>query len=91
LREITIDSHPTQEELDALRIFNHPIWSKGVSEFQWTFNELEVCYFLEGEAIVIPNGGEPIRINRGDLVTFPQGLSCSCKIVKDVKKHFRFG
>ncbi|RMF70410.1 MAG: DUF861 domain-containing protein [Alphaproteobacteria bacterium] len=28
--------------------------------------------------------GEPVTIGKGDLVTFPKGMSCTCK-------HYRFG
>ena len=37
-----------------------------------------------------PEGGEPVAVAAGDLVTFPRGMSCTWKIRKDVKKHYRF-
>ena len=41
--------------------------------------------------MVTPEGGEPVKVGKGDLVTFPTGMSCTWKIRKDVKKHYRFG
>jgi uncharacterized protein len=35
--------------------------------------------------------GETAQVGKGDLVTFPEGLSCTWKISQDVKKHYRFG
>jgi uncharacterized cupin superfamily protein len=28
-------------------------------------------------------------MKKGDLVTFPEGMSCTWKIRKDVKKHYK--
>ncbi|MEM8779574.1 MAG: cupin domain-containing protein, partial [Cyanobacteria bacterium P01_G01_bin.49] len=47
--------------------------------------------FLEGEVIVTPDEGEPVSMGKGDLVTFPAGMSCTWKICSDVKKHYKFG
>ncbi|MBC6472999.1 MAG: cupin domain-containing protein [Hormoscilla sp. GM102CHS1] len=46
---------------------------------------------LAGEVIVTPDGGEPVQFCQGDLVTFPAGMSCTWKILQDVKKHYQFG
>ncbi|NEQ19377.1 MAG: DUF861 domain-containing protein [Microcoleus sp. SIO2G3] len=35
------------------------------------YNSQETCYFLEGDVIVTPNGGHPVQMGKGDLVTFP--------------------
>jgi hypothetical protein len=40
---------------------------------------------------VVPDGGEPVRMGKGDLVTFPRGMSCTWKITRPVKKHYTFG
>ena len=88
---IAIQSNPTQEHLDQLGVFNWSIWTKEVSEFPWTYDEAETCYFLAGEVIVTPDGGEPLNMGKGDLVTFPAGMTCTWKITSPVKKHYRFG
>lgn len=89
--EIKIESQPTTERLQELSVFNWSIWTKEVSEFPWTYDESETCYFLAGEVTVTPDGGEPVTMGKGDLVTFPAGMSCTWKITSDVKKHYKFG
>lgn len=65
--------------------------TKEVSVFPWIYDEREMCYLLEGEVIVTPEGGAPVRIGKGDLVTFPAGMSCTWDIRVAVRKHYRFG
>ena len=88
---INIQSQPSEQQLNQLGVFSWPIWTKEVSEFPWTYDEQETCYFLTGEVTVIPDGGQPVTMGKGDLVTFPQGMSCTWKITSPVKKHYNFG
>ncbi|MGE5656412.1 MAG: cupin domain-containing protein [Actinomycetota bacterium] len=90
-KTIQIERQPSQKQLEQLGVFSWPIWSKEVSEFPWVYEEEETCYLLAGDVIVTPDGGEPIQFGKGDLVTFPAGMSCTWKIVKDVRKHYCFG
>jgi uncharacterized cupin superfamily protein len=62
-----------------------------VSIFPWHYDRAETCCLLEGEVIVTPDDGEPVRIGAGDLVTLPAGLSCTREVRADVRKHYRFG
>jgi uncharacterized protein len=88
---INVERQPTSDRLKELGVSEWGIWEKEVSEFPWTYGDRETCYFLEGEVTVIPNGGEPVEMGKGDLVTFPAGISCVWKITKAVKKHYIFG
>ncbi len=63
---------------------------KEVSKFPWTYDYQETCYFLEGDVIVTPDGGQSVKMGKGNLVTFPAGMSCTWEITKDVKKHYYF-
>lgn len=67
-----------------------PIWTKEVSVFDWNYDEKEVCLFLEGE-VTVKTPFETVSFGKGDLVTFPQGLSCTWQITKPVRKHYKFG
>jgi len=91
ISRITIERQPTQERLHELKVSSWSIWTKEVSEFPWTYDEQEICYILEGDVVVTPDGGEPVEFTKGDLVTFPAGMSCTWNIRSDVKKHYRFG
>lgn len=88
---IKIVRSPDPAQLEAAGVFQWAIWTKEVSEFPWTYDEPETCYFLEGDVIVTPAGGEPVRVGKGDLVTFPAGMSCTWNILQDVRKHYQFG
>lgn len=88
---IRIEQNPDAAYLIALGVLSWPIWTKEVSTFPWTYDEKEVCCLLDGEVIVTPDGGEPVRIGKGDLVTFPAGMSCTWDIRAPVRKHYRFG
>jgi uncharacterized protein len=88
---IKVDHNPTAKLLADRNLTSWPIWEKEVSEFPWHYDERETCYLLEGDVIVTPDGGEPVRFGKGDLVTFPQGMSCKWKVLEPVRKHYRFG
>jgi uncharacterized cupin superfamily protein len=88
---IKIESNPTRERLEAMGVFDWPIWTKEESEFPWTYQETETCYLLEGEVEVIPDSGDSVHFGKGDLVTFPAGMSCHWRITRAVRKHYTFG
>ncbi len=91
MSQIKIEKDPSQEKLEQLDVKGWPIWSKEKSEFPWTYDCDETCYILEGKVTVTPDGGQPVEINKGDLVTFPNGMSCTWKIEQDIRKHYNFG
>jgi uncharacterized cupin superfamily protein len=61
-----------------------------VSKFPWHYDAEETCYILEGEVVVTPDGGEEVTVGEGDLVTFPEGMSCTWEVRKPIRKHYRF-
>jgi uncharacterized cupin superfamily protein len=91
MSEVKVERNPDEKRLEELGVSGWPIWEKEVSEFPWRYDAEETCYFLEGDVVVTPEGGEPVQVGRGDLVTFPEGMSCTWRIGKDVKKHYQFG
>ena len=42
------------------------------------------------EFITARRDGKPVQIEKGDLVTFPKGMSCTWKIVQSIRKHYAF-
>ena len=87
---IKIQHNPPPHLLDELGVTDWGIWEKEISEFPWSYDATETCYFLQGDVIVTPTDGEPVQMGKGDLVTFPKGMSCRWDIRQDVKKHFTF-
>ena len=88
---ITIEHNPAPAKLEVMGVFDWPVWSKEESTFPWTYDQKETCYFLEGEVVVTPDGGEPVEMGQGDLVIFPAGMSCKWEIRSPVTKHFDIG
>ena len=80
-----------KEELEELNVFSWPIWEKERSKFDWSYDERETCYILEGEVEVETKDGEKVEFGPGDLVRFPKGLECVWNVKKPVRKHYNFG
>jgi uncharacterized cupin superfamily protein len=90
MSEIKIVRKPAEAALAKQGVRSWPIWTKEVSEFPWTYDSAETCFFLEGDVLVTPDGGEPVQVGAGDLVTFPKGLSCTWRVRRPVRKHYSF-
>jgi len=91
MSKITVEHNPDTSRLTALGVSSWPTWSKEVSTFPWTYSEQEVAYVLEGEVVVTPKDGEPVKFGKGDLVTFPAGMSCTWDVRQALRKHYQFG
>ena len=89
-QQITIEHNVSPAKLDAMHVDSWANWSKEVSRFEWHYDQAELCYILEGEAVITPDGGEAITIQRGDLVQFPAGMSCTWQITEAMEKHYIF-
>ena len=81
---------PANDKLKSSGILSWPIWTKEPSVFDWHYDEQEICYFLEGE-VTVKTATETVSFGKGDLVTFPKGLSCTWQVKKAVRKHYKFG
>ncbi len=79
-----------KKTLEERKIENWPIWEKGVSSFDWYYDDTEECYILEGRVIVETKDGRKVEIKKGDFVTFPKGLSCRWDIKEPIRKHYNF-
>jgi len=88
MKSILCENRPAPMKLEVLGVYDWPVWKKEASKFPWTYDQQETCYFLRGKVIVTPEGGEPLTFGRGDLVTFPAGLSCTWEVLEPVEKHY---
>ena len=91
MAEIKVIHNPAEEELKKMGVRDWAIWTKEQSEFPWHYDEKETCFFLEGDVLVTPKKGDPVEMGAGDLVIFPEGISCVWKVRKAVKKHYNLG
>ena len=90
MSEIKFERNPDEQRLGKLGVTDWPVWTKEVSTFPWSYDSEETCFFLEGDVLVTPDGGEPVQVPRGDLVTFPRGMSCTWDVRSPVRKHYTF-
>ena len=88
--KIRVETNPSQDRLDELKVKTWSPWNCQVSEFDWEYSEDEACYFLDGKVIVKAEG-EKVEIKKGDLAFFPQGLKCRWKILEPVRKVYKLG
>ncbi len=80
----------SEEQIQNKGIKNWPIWTKEPSEFDWYYSEQEQCLFLAGK-VRVKTDTETIEIQKGDFVTFPEGLKCVWEVIEPVRKHYNFG
>lgn len=90
MEQILVEKNASSMKLEVMGVFDWATWEKEISEFPWTYQMTETCYIIDGEAIVTPDDGEPVTIERGDLVIFPKGMSCTWKIIEAIEKHYNF-
>jgi uncharacterized cupin superfamily protein len=53
---------PSKDEIKEMNVNSWPIWEKEPSVFPWEYDETEVCYILEGEAVVKTEEGEEVKL-----------------------------
>ena len=83
---------PTDNELKDLDVESWGIWEKEKSVFDWSYDDTETCYVLEGEVEVTDSStGEKLEFKKGDLVQFPKGLKCVWNVKKPIRKYYKFG
>jgi uncharacterized cupin superfamily protein len=90
MKEITVDSSPSDALLKEMGAVYWPTWEKEVSVFPWEFVTTETALILEGECEMTPeDGGPSITFKAGDLVVFPLGYKGSWEVKKALKKRYK--
>ncbi|MEI7917056.1 MAG: cupin domain-containing protein [Methylophilaceae bacterium] len=89
MQTILVEKNIGQTKRDQLNVAQWPTWKKEVSVFPWEFPEQEVAYIVEGECVITPEGGKPVKFGKGDLVTFPAGLKAQWEVKKPLHKHYK--
>ena len=84
--EIKVKKPTEQECADMLKL---PTWECDVSKFDWYYDQEETCLLIKGEVVVTHDGGSA-KFGAGDMVTFPEGMSCVWDVTQPVKKHYIF-
>ncbi|HAM98060.1 MAG TPA: cupin [Marinilabiliales bacterium] len=79
----------TEAEYRKMGVQNWPIWEKEISLFDWSYDEKEQFFLIEGEVKIKTKEAE-YNVQPGDFVVCPKGLACEWEITKYVKKHYQF-
>lgn len=79
---------PTEEEIASTVSWGE--WGQGESEFDWSYNQTEVCFILNGWATVVQPNGQMTDFRTGDWVIFPKGLECKWVIHEAIRKKYKF-
>ncbi|XP_065877393.1 uncharacterized protein [Euphorbia lathyris] len=88
---VKIVRNPPESKLTELGVRSWPKWGCEPSKFPWTYSAKETCYLLEGKVKVYPDGSdEGVEFGAGDLVEFPNGMSCTWDVSVAVDKHYKF-
>ena len=82
---------PAEEQLKKLGVDKWSQWECDVKKFDWSYDEKEMFYVLEGKVKVVTDDGEEAVFGKGDLVTFSQGVKCTWDVRERIKKVYRFG
>lgn len=80
----------SEEEAKKLGVTSWGIWECEPSTFDWTYNSDETCYIIEGKVTVTYGNGQSVTIEKGDLVTFPEGLNCTWNVSEKIRKYYTF-
>ena len=78
------------EKMKQMNVRSWPVWEKESSQFDWYYDATEEFYVIEGEVEVELENGETVSFSEGDFVTFPEGISCTWKVKKPIRKHYNF-
>ena len=66
-------------------------WGCPPGKYLLKFDAEETCYLIKGKVKVYPKGSsEFVEFGAGDLVTIPQGLSCTWDVSVAIDKHYKF-
>jgi len=79
---------PTPEQEAEMKTC--PVWQKEPSEFPWHYDERETFLVIEGD-VTVETPDQTVSFGPGDYVVFPEGVDCTWKVKKTIRKHYRFG
>ena len=44
--QLKVERKPSEDRLREMGVFDWSVWTKEASEFPWSYDESETCYFL---------------------------------------------
>lgn len=86
----------TDAQIAELGVKSWPVWeTEGTSKYKTgilsplkVYDCNELSYIISGRFTVTPEGGEPVNVEPGDFITFPDGFRCNWLVIEPVTKHW---
>lgn len=87
----------TDELMKELAVKSWPTWSTagsakykvGVKSPLKVYDCNELSYIISGKMEITPQEtGEPVLVQAGDFVTFPEDFACTWFVIEEVNKHW---
>mmetsp|Transcript_76192 Transcript_76192/g.134909 ORF Transcript_76192/g.134909 Transcript_76192/m.134909 type:complete len:183 (+) Transcript_76192:49-597(+) len=86
----------TEEQIKELSVKSWPTWSTsesekykvGVKSPLKTYGINELSYIISGKMEITPEGGEPVLVQAGDFITFPEDFRCYWYVIEEINKHY---
>jgi len=96
-KEFTVEK-ATPEKLDLLQVSSWPRWSTngsekykvGIKSPLKVYDTNELSYIISGKMEITPVDppGQPVLVQAGDFVTFPDGFACHWFVIETVVKNW---
>lgn len=99
-KEFTVEKG-TPEKKELLDVKSWPTWSTagsekykvGIRSPMKVYDTNELSYIISGKMNITPiddnnQPKEPVLVQAGDFVTFPDGFACYWDVIETVKKHW---
>jgi uncharacterized cupin superfamily protein len=92
--EIMVTALTREEAETQFGISGWGTWGCEVSKFDWEYSGTETAWIIKGRVLVTPTGEwascKPTEVKAGDLVVFPDGMTCVWDVSEAIEKHFNF-
>ena len=87
----------TEDQIAELGVKQWPTWSTegsakyavGVRSPLKVYDCNELSYIISGKMEIIPETtGEPVLVQAGDFITFPDEFPCYWHVIEEINKHY---
>ena len=87
----------SEDLISSMKVKSWPTWStEGSAKYKVgevsplkVYDTNELSYVISGKMEIIPEEtGEPVLVQAGDFVTFPDGFPCRWHVLEELEKHW---
>mmetsp|Transcript_31734 Transcript_31734/g.69910 ORF Transcript_31734/g.69910 Transcript_31734/m.69910 type:complete len:139 (-) Transcript_31734:152-568(-) len=85
----------TDAQMEEMKVKSWPTWSTQGTKYKTgemspdkVYDCNELSYIIKGSMEITPKGGEPVLVQAGDFITFPDGFACNWFVKETILKHY---